>query len=148
MKKTILLIVFILVVVVGWYAYHEFNRKNKDLTYSVADFQFNVDKLIHEFEKDALAANKTYTNKIIEVNGLLQKIDGEGNPVIFFLVGNEKMSTIKCSMDSSYVKDYKQIKPGNKITVKGVCTGGENQDFFGTDVTLNYCVINNNLNLK
>ncbi|GAC1427058.1 MAG: hypothetical protein NVSMB67_30450 [Flavisolibacter sp.] len=148
MKKIILVIVFILVAVVGWYVYHEFNRKNKDLTYSVADFQFSADQLIHEFEKDAVAANKTYINKIVAVNGLLQKIDAEGNPVIFFLVGNEKMSSIKCSMDSSYLKDYKQIKPGIKITVKGVCTGGDKQDFFGTDITLNYCVIDNNFNLK
>ncbi len=148
MKKSILFIVSILLVVVGWYTYHEFNRKNKDLTYSVPDFQFSADKLIQEFEKNALIANKTYTKKIISVNGWLQKIDAEGNPVIFFLVGNEKMSSIKCSMDSSYLEDYKHIKPGHRIAVKGVCTGGEKQEFFGTDVTLNYCVIDNNFVLK
>ncbi|HEV7620952.1 MAG TPA: hypothetical protein VGO09_04430 [Flavisolibacter sp.] len=139
MKRNILIIVLLVACLGGWYGYHEYNRKNKDLAFAKADFKVDAIALINEFEKDSLA-NKKYLNKIISVTGNVKKIDADGNPVIIFLGDVNNMSSVKCSMDSTHKKDYEAIKPGNKISVKGICTGGQQQDMFGTDVTLNYCV--------
>ena len=64
MKRTLLFIVLLVVCIAGWYGYHEYNRKNKDLSAAVVDFKTNAAALINEFDKDTLA-NKKYLNKIV-----------------------------------------------------------------------------------
>jgi hypothetical protein len=44
-------------------------------------------------------------------------------------------------MDSTYSAEYQNIREGEKISVKGMCIGGETQDLFGTDVKMNRCVL-------
>jgi hypothetical protein len=44
-------------------------------------------------------------------------------------------------MDSTYVEEYKAIKEGDQLTIKGMCTGGRTEELFGTDVILNRCVL-------
>jgi hypothetical protein len=141
MKKFILITLILAIAIAGWYAYYEYNRKNKDLKSETADISIAAPSLIAAFEKDSSAANKMYTDKILAVNGNVKKIDAEGNPVIIFLGTPGQMSSVKCSMDSLHAADYKAVKEGSSIIVKGKCSGGETTDLFGTDVTLNYCVI-------
>jgi hypothetical protein len=43
-------------------------------------------------------------------------------------------------MDSTYAKEYRQIKEGDKVFIKGMCTGGKTEELFGTDVILNRCI--------
>jgi tRNA_anti-like len=141
MKK--ILIVLIVLAIGAWYAYHEYNRRNKDLKDSAADVNTNAVALIQAFQKDTAGANHQYVNKVIAVSGPVKKIDADGNPVVIFLGNKGEMSSVKCSMDSSHVTDYKAIKDGDVVTIKGKCTGGVTDDLFGTDVTLNFCVVQN-----
>lgn len=142
MKK--ILIVVLLLGIGAWYAYHEYNRRNKDLAETSADVTIDAGTLLKNFQKDTAGANRNYVNKVIAVNGPVKKIDADGNPVVIFLGTNGEMSSVKCSMDSTHAADYKSVKAGDKITLKGKCTGGVTDDLFGTDVTLNFCVIQNN----
>jgi len=144
MRRILLIIVVIVIAFIAWYGYKEYNRTNKDLKSQTADVRVNAPELISAFEKDSSSANKSYTDKIVAVTGNVKKIDADGNPVIIFLSNENQMSSVKCSMDSTHATDYKTIKPGTTITIKGKCTGGQTDDLFGTDVTLNFCVIENN----
>ena len=141
MRKILLLLVILVIGFLAWYGLKEYNRKNKDLKSLTADIKIDAPSLIADFEKDSSSANRKYTDKIIAVTGNVKKIDADGNPVIIFLSNPNQMSSVKCSMDSTHAEDYKVIKPGSSITIKGKCTGGETSDLFGTDVTLNYGVI-------
>ena len=144
MKKLILFILLLVIGFIAWYGYHEFSRRNKDLKSAQAAMIVDAPSLITAFEKDSSSANKKYTDKVIAVTGNVKKIDKDGNPVIIFLGPEGQMSSVKCSMDSTHAADYNTIKPGTNVKIKGRCTGGQTEDLFGTDVTLNYCVIEGN----
>ena len=141
MKRIILLIVLIAVAGAGWYAYTEYNRKNPDFTNRKPDVTIDAVKLIAAFEKDTASANKEYVDKLISVTGYVKKIDADGNPVVIFLGDSAEMSSVICSMDSTHADKYKDVKTGSQVTLKGQCTGGKTEDLFGTDVTLNRCVV-------
>ncbi len=147
MKKKYLIFIICLLVVVagGWYAYIEYNRKNKDLTTVKTDLILDAFALIKAYEKDSATANKQYVDKIITVKGSVTNIDSDDNPVVIFLGHADLMSSVKCSMDSIYENHYKTIKTGSMVIIKGICTGGIVSDLgLGTDVTLNRCVVTQN----
>ena len=143
MKKIILLVIVLLIAAGGFYAYKEFNRTNKDLKNSTADFTTDAASLIAAFEKDTASAMKKYVDQIIAVSGNVKSIDTNGNPVVITLGETGQMSSVQCSMDSTYAVEYKPIKEGDQLTIKGMCTGGRTEDLFGTDVILNRCVLEN-----
>ncbi|MBD0332649.1 MAG: hypothetical protein ICV66_08335 [Chitinophagaceae bacterium] len=142
-KQIVIAVVLIIVIIVAWYGYKEYNRKNVDLSTTKPDYAIDALSLIGAFEKDSAASNKKYTDKIIAVNGNIKKIDAEENPVILFLGDAGQMSSVQCSMDSSHVAEYKTLKEGTSVTIKGLCTGYEFQDLLGTDVKLTRSVIEN-----
>jgi hypothetical protein len=143
MKKIILLVIVFIVAAGGYYAYNEYHRTNKDLKNSSPDLTTDAASLIASFEKDTAAASKKYVDKIIAVNGNVKSIDTNGNPVIIALGESGQMSSVQCSMDSAHADEYKPIKEGDHLTLKGICTGGRTEELFGTDVILNRCVIEN-----
>ena len=141
MKKLILVILALVVIFAGWYVYKEYNRENADLKTMKPHFTMESGQLIAAFEKDSASANKKYINKVILVSGNVKTIDANGNPVVFALGNPGEMPSVLCSMDSSYAADYRNIREGDKISVKGMCIGGETQELFGTDVKMNRSVI-------
>jgi len=141
MKKTILLLVLVIIGAMGFYIYKEYNRTNRDLKDIKADINTNTASLIAAFEKDSSSANKQFIDKIVEVSGTVKSIDTNGNPVVIALGESGQMSSVQCSMDSTYVNEYKSVKEGDQLILKGVCIGGETQEIFGTDVKLNRCVL-------
>jgi len=143
MKKIILLVLVIVIAAAGLYAYKEYNRTNKDLKNSKAQITTDAPSLIAAFEKDSSSANKKYIDKLIAVSGSVKSIDRDGNPVVIALGESGQMSSVQCSMDSVYASEYKSIKEGDHLTIKGMCTGGRTEDLFGTDVILNRCVLEN-----
>lgn len=143
-KYIILIVVLVAVVIGSWYAYNEYNRTNKDLKDVKPDFTTDVSSLLMEFEKDTATANRKYIDKVILVNGQVKSIDREGNPVVIAIGDPTAMSSVQCSMDSTYVEDYKDVNEGDHVKIKGMCTGGKTEELFGTDVILNRCVIENN----
>ena len=61
-KKIILLVFLLLLAFVGWYAYKEYNRTNKDLSKTRADINITATELIAEFAAaDSLAGKKYNT---------------------------------------------------------------------------------------
>jgi hypothetical protein len=144
MKKIILVLAGVILLVIAWYIYKEYNRKNADLKTMSPQFTMESGELIAAFEKDSSSANRKYINKVILVSGWVKTIDAHGNPVVIALGNPGEMSSVLCSMDSSYVEEYQGIREGDKISVKGMCIGGETQDVFGTDVKMNRSVITEN----
>jgi hypothetical protein len=142
MNKKVLLILVILIAIAGViYAFREYSRTNKDLKNVNPDFTTNMNSLVAAFDKDSSSFYKKYIDKIIAVSGVVKSIDMDGSPVIISLGESGSMSSVKCSMDSSYASDYKQVKEGNTVAIKGICFGATSDALFGTDVSLNRCII-------
>lgn len=144
MKRTIFLIILIIVIAGGIYAWREYNRKNPDLKQAKTEYSVQAETLIKEFETDKAASDKKYIGKNIEVSGNIKKVDAETNPVVFFLGSEDEMSSVQCSMDSTHASDYTKLQKGTSVTLKGVVNGAESDELLGTDVKLNRCVVVNN----
>ncbi len=141
MKKSILLITLIVVAIIAWYSYTQYNRKNVDITTKKTEHNIDALSLIAAFEKDTASSSKKYIDKIVEVTGTIKKIEAEEAPAVLFLGDSNQMSAIVCSMDSVYATTYSSLKKGTKITIKGICNGYQYDELLGTDVKLNRCVI-------
>jgi hypothetical protein len=122
------------------YAFREYNRTNKDLKNVNPDYTTTMNALVADFEKDSSTFNKKYIDKVIEVKGTVKSIDMDGSPVIISLGESGSMSSVKCSMDSSY-SNFRTVKEGNHVAIKGNCFGGTSDELFGTDVSLNRCIL-------
>lgn len=142
-KKIIISTVVLVVLIGGIYAWSEYSRTVKSLGGVEADFTTDAAALIAEFEKDELAADKKYHNKIVAVNGMVKGVDAVQNTYSIVLGDTSLMSAVRCVVDSVYVKSVSGVNRGMVITVKGAITGFKKDDtgLLGSDVELNRCVI-------
>jgi hypothetical protein len=127
----IALIVILSAIFAGIYL---FNKGPVDTGSIKPDFAITAVDLQREFSEDEAAASKKYINKIIEVKGNIATVDKtEGNNINISLKTGDEMSSVICTV--AVVKGSGNIKPGDEITVRGVCSG------FLMDVLLNNCSI-------
>lgn len=136
-----LIIIAIIVVAGGIYLVKEYFRKNKDLATTKADVNISASALINDFETNMESANDKYLGKIIAVTGDVKSIETDPNPATIILGDAESMASVRCSMDTTYINQVRSLTEGQTITVKGNCTGFNQDDLLGSDVILNRCVI-------
>ena len=142
MKRSILVLLVIIVLAGAWYAYRLYTAKVPSLTEVKADARISATELISAFEKDSASANKQYLGKVLEVSGNVKSIEKESATVS--LGNTESNSSVRCSIDSAFVKDIATLNPGSAITIKGNCTGFMADEMgmgLGSDVQLNRCVL-------
>jgi len=147
-KKKILLkiLAVVLIVIIGTalLAFREFYRKPKDLTNLKPKFTVSAIDFIKEFGTDDKKADAKYLDKVIEVNGVVKEMKKDENGYYTIVLGDTSaMSSVICSMDSLHNDGLQNIARGNNLSIKGVCTGYNAEEFLGSDVILNRAVINN-----
>ncbi|MEO6070208.1 MAG: hypothetical protein ABIN57_00640 [Chitinophagaceae bacterium] len=143
MKKgaVLLIVLFLLLAAGGWYAYKEYNRKNEDLEKVESKISVDAAALMTAFEQDSVTANRTYLGKIIVVTGIVFSVEKEaGTTLILKSEGNK--ASVRCSMDALHSTAIGSIKNGQRISIKGECTGYTSDELgLGADVLLNRCVL-------
>src|SRR5690349_15992910 len=123
-KKTIVLIALVAVAITAWYAYKEFNRTNRDLQRVRPDYSLHAMSLISEYENGDSMAAKKFNGRIIEVSGLVKKLDKDDRDKYTIVLGDTgSLSSVRCSMDTNYRKDVVMVQPGSSVTIRGACTG-------------------------
>lgn len=146
-KKKIRMALAILALAVlcgGWYAYHEFTRKVKDLKYVKASMRLEAPGLIRVFERDEDGSNKRYLDKIIAVSGRVKSVEtNERNHITVVLGEANSLSSVRCSMDSLHQSELPPLLEGSEVTLKGACAGFNKDELLGSDVLLNRCVKDN-----
>lgn len=141
MKRTLLLIVLALIIVLGFYGYREYMRGNKDLQKVAPEATLSAPELIKAFETDSASANKSYLGKIIAVSGRVKSVEKEEGAATVILAEPGTMSSVRCSMDTAHLAELAAVKEGQSVTVKGACTGFNQDELLGSDVVLNRCVL-------
>ena len=141
MKRTLLLIVLALVIVLGFYGYREYVRGNKDLQEVAAQVTISAPDLIKAFETDSASANRSYLGKIIAVEGTVKSVEKEEGGATISLGEPGTMSSVRCSMDSAHLAEVAAVKAGQALTIKGACSGFNQDELLGSDVVLNRCVL-------
>ncbi|MBT8190040.1 MAG: hypothetical protein HKN67_09505 [Saprospiraceae bacterium] len=135
MKKFIKIILFLIVVLlVAYFVVLNLPKssvKNKD-----ADFKLSATELYNAFEANEKKSNKLYIGKTVEVKGkfLTQNKDNQGATVVI-MDGGGSLGGVLCTLEQGQESKLSEIKQGDEITIKGMCTG------LLMDVVLNKCVI-------
>src|SRR5438309_4054995 len=120
MKRTVSIIILIVLIAAGLYAYKIYTGKVKSLQNIKADVTLSDAELIAAFEKDSATANKQYLGKVVAVKGNIKNVEKESGTVV--MGTGESMSSVRCSLDSNFVKKLAGLNVGNRITIKGACT--------------------------
>lgn len=142
MKRLLLVLVLIVVLAGGWYVYKLYTGKVPSLTEKKADLQVRAAELMTAYATDSATANKMYLGKVLAVTGHIKSVEHESATIVLGESGSP--SSVRCSMDTAFVKKLTAVNEGSRITVKGVCTGyipDETGMGLGSDVVLNRCVL-------
>ncbi|RXK58161.1 hypothetical protein ESA94_19315 [Lacibacter luteus] len=138
-----LLIVLIIAVAGGFYAYKEFNRKAKSMSEEQAAFRLTQAELLNEFSANEKAATEKFADKVLEVTGVVKLVDTDDKGFATVVLGDSgSLSSVRCSIDSTQTQTTASLQPNTKITIKGICTGYNADELgLGSDVILNRCVL-------
>lgn len=121
-KKTIIVLsVVIIVLLAGVFVYMTYNKPHK----SVNDVDFSMDAtlLVAEFEQDEAAANTKYLDKVVEVKGTVKEVMKSDNSITLLLGEADAMSSVSCSLSAGAAKDAGDVKAGDEVTIRGICSG-------------------------
>lgn len=139
-KRFIPVTILIIIAATVIYVCSEYNRENADMSVTKADAAIDATSLISAFHQDSAAAGKKYIDKVVKVTGLIKSIDTSG---VIALGNPSEMSSVQCMMDKRHAVDYNALKEGMNISITGKCNGYQTDELLGTDVKMNFCVINN-----
>ena len=145
-KKTgvkVLLFVLVVGAIGAFYAYKEFNRKPTNTATAKADYTVSATGILEEFSKADSISSKTYTEKLLQVDGIVKEITKDDKGLYTVALGDTtQMSSVRCSIDSSYTNQASKLAKGEKLTVKGICSGYNADELLGSDLFLVRCSIN------
>lgn len=80
-------------------------------------------ELYNQFISDEPQANQAYLNKVLQVSGQVLEVKSIPNSgKIIVLNTGDPMCRVACTLDHVETSAV-QVKPGEKITIKGVCSG-------------------------
>ena len=135
-KRKYILVFVVLILLAVLYGIKEYNRKPTDLSKVNPDATISAVALITSFKENEATANKTFLGKTVLVNGIISEIDNENDTLVNVYLGDSiLLEKVSCSMDMTKSEEYKKLKQGQQISIKGFCTG------YLQDVELNRCVI-------
>jgi len=143
-KRKLLLIIVLVIIAAGAYLYFSSREKVPDPSNDKPDAVITASALLEAFDKDTLAARKSYVNKLLQVSGEVISVDSLGAVVL----GEQgQASSVSVSLDTRHIEEYRKLKTGSPAVLKGWCTGyskAEGEDLLaslGTTVELNFASV-------
>ena len=119
----------------GTYGFNEFNRKHPDTHQLNAAFKVEAVDLVRLFEADASTSTKQYADKVIDVHGFVSTIQVTDTSGTVFLKGETSLSSVMCQCDQKAVREVTQLRNGELVTIKGICSG------YLMDVVMVRCIV-------
>lgn len=118
--KKVLILLFIIGLIGGGYAYYEYSRTIPKIEESEADFEMTADELFNAFESNETDALKKYEGKIIKLSGEIIEIKkSEKGSNITLNADNALFGGVNCSFDEL----NEELEEGNQIVLIGRCQG-------------------------
>ncbi len=141
--KKILALAFILVVAGGLAVYYIFTEKFDDTSTQKSLFTVSAIDLINEFKANDSAANTKYAEKILTVKGVVTAAEAADTTVNIKMVDSLTDSYIIFAFQQQHMKEAKQLKEGDVVSIKGSCSGGTYSKILETEfITFKRCAIN------
>ena len=117
------------------YVWKEYHRKPADTKYLADQERIEAMALVKEFITDETTANRLYNDKVVSVKGTVLKIETNGDTRDIVLGNETSPQGVICEFQAKHKKEADEIRPGQQIIVKGICTG------ILLDVVLVRCVL-------
>ena len=134
LKKIVWLIAGPLITYAGFYAAssHLENEKFGDTANSKAAYTVNALDLIREFQSNDSLANAKYREQIITVNGSISEIETPNDSTANVKFVDSTGSYAIFPFHDETLAEVKKLKQGDKVSVKGSCSGGVYSEILGT----------------
>jgi hypothetical protein len=139
----ILLIGLILIIIGLFFTINLYNKPFIDIKKSNPELKVTAQEILNDYQVDENLANEKYVDNLIQIKGEIADIYFDNGISIITLKDNRGSSSIICHMLPEANLFVLKLKKGNKITIKGVCTG------YLIDIMMVRCVLtNDNFNEK
>jgi hypothetical protein len=141
--KRLLLGGLLLLLAGGGAVWYIFNEKFTDTSERKAAFTVNAIDLIHEFQQSDSLANKKYAEKIITVNGRISELEAADTTINVKMIDTLTDAYIIFAFQQQHLKEAKQLKEGDSVSIKGSCSGGTYSEILETEfITFKRCAVN------
>ena len=140
--KSIILAVIIVTLAFAGGIWYVFTQKFTDTTKEKADYTINAFDLINEFKKNDSLANKKYAEKIITVTGLVTEVEAADTTINIKMADTTSGSYAILAFQQQNQTESKAIKEGDKVSIKGSCSGGAYSQILETEfITFKRCAL-------
>ena len=129
-----ILIIGLLGIFIG---YKMYNKPHINVAKKSVDINITANTLLVDFSSDETKANTKYLDKIIAVKGRVANVEFNGEKAAISLQTKDDFGSVVCYLVKDEFKKSAEIKEGQEVILKGICTG------FLMDVILVKCVIMN-----
>ena len=129
-----ILIIGLLGIFIG---YKMYNKPHINVAEKPVEITIIANTLLADFSSDETKANTEYLDKIIAVKGMVTTIEFNGEKAAISLQTKDDFGSVVCYLVKDEFKKSAEIKEGQEVILKGICTG------FLMDVILVKCVIMN-----
>jgi len=141
--KSYVIISSVLFVAAGIIIYLFFTEKFEDTQKQSAAFSISADELLKEFQTNESAANRKYIEKIILVNGTIAETEAVDSAINIKMKDTLTGSYIIFAFQDQHIKDAKQLKEGDNVSIKGSCSGGTYSKILETEfISFKRCALN------
>lgn len=135
MRKVVWLILTLIIVgiIVGSIIWiYAFQKSDLSVVSRKVDYELKSSDLLKNFINNEDSANKVFLDKIILVDGVIDKITEDSLSISVYLKNPMEDSGVMCGFNKSTI-DKSKFNPGKEVKIKGLCTG------YLMDVVLNKC---------
>ncbi len=133
----------ILLLIGGAGIWYIFNEKFTDTSERKAAYTVNAMDFIHEFQKNDSLANKKYAEQIITVNGRISELEAADTTINVKMIDTLTDAYIIFAFQQQHLKEAKQFKEGDSVSIKGSCSGGIYSEILETEfITFKRCAVN------
>lgn len=117
--KKILAILFCLGLVGALIGLYMFNKPLESVSSMKTNYSINASDLLVAFEENETTANTKYLDKVLEVKGIVDKMESTEEKTTIYLDAGNPLSSIIFQLE----KSDSELKKGEEVTLKGICTG-------------------------
>ncbi|BAV10374.1 tRNA_anti-like [Filimonas lacunae] len=120
-KKLFFAGVFLCLAALAW-GYYLYQKPRAGVTAEQSDSKLTADTLYSHYAVNEEKANQLYSNKVLEVTGVVAQVQNAAGAAAVLLAAKSEMGGgINCSLASDQKAD--DLKVGQKVCIKGRCTG-------------------------
>jgi len=108
-----------------------YNKPHPDIEKMEPAYSVSAEDLYNSFISNRKVSEEKYNGKVIEITGILSKIEASDSTVIIVFVFNQGMfgdEGIRCSVLEKFHSEARSLQPESMVRIKGYCSGYNDTD--------------------